>query len=833
MIILQFLYSFFFLIGICSGSFDAARSLRLLSQERFLSACKQYQGTDVSATVDLEGFGLPHRTMMITSLVDFISSNPGVASVDKSRLWGNTVGKTSISIQNTGHATLVVPASVEVTDLPTRIESLSVAALTEVAMVPSALGVPTVTLHQNLHRVNDRANVTVYANYDDGTFADVTLDTRITSLSPFLNISEDANGPQVVVLEAAELDGSVIMAEHSTCPGRAVIGVGRVVVTPTDVLPTSVPTVGVSLPLNASVPSVMPTVSVFPTSIPTSYSVIPTSVPSMYTASGAPSMFPTGAPTRAFGFPTSEPSCSPTETPTCSPSSAQSSKAPTTSPSTAPTKVPSVQPTVAPTILVTSLTPSSLPTVHSQLIDQFKYLVHPEISVTSGNGFPVHSFPTLTGYSKWTMPIGMLSGQSQYDISISVAGRQVGGSSVAATRKQVQSVTAVLKMKTAYESSPVISAAFQLRDEAGSTQVKRNVDVFMRVSLETTNQVVVFSCMMYDTISGAATCSGELPRSWFQYHANASVVVFTSSGIQSLELKVGLVATPTYSSHAVGVLAELPAAPVYAGETFTTTLLANTNGSALIAWNVFLHFDPHIVHLVDVVTAGSYVPEKLVRGSDSVRIFTHGVTAGVNLGNVTGSGIQLANVRFRVLANCSSGTFENLFTLTVMDLAYANSTELLPVSSGHFRDSRTGGNYLSGQLTVARHSLAGILPYSPQHELVDTGSLSGEPVMSSVVTLGVFSDPNAPLVDMSSSAVCNNFGEAIGSPSENPLLVTNDCSVTVATGCTMGASSVLVPVSLQSNNTLDIFNATVPFRVWCASTVSVHLRDHTLNSIEV
>lgn len=875
----------------CLGfsNYKAAKDIKLLTKERFLNSCQKYQSTEINAEVDLEGFGLPSRTMSITSLVRFVSDNPDVASVTSNILSGNSIGTSTISIaiSPSARGTILTPATVEVTDLSTSVESLSVAAVTGVGLFApdnttrsSGTVTPTVGVRQDLHSVGDRANISVYANFDDGTYMDVTQDTNVESLSHLLNITTDAVGPQVVVLGSEPVDSYLLLAEYQTCPGRVVTGVGRVVVMPHH-LATATPSAAPSASSTnaSSVVTVAP--SVFPSHMPTPYESLglPTSLPSMLAATAAPTStgVPSALPTSILSHypssvitqaPTAQPTDKPREKPTAEPSAQPSEKpnAPTGQPSatpsatpsagkeasTAPSSLPTGTPTVPPSLLtptvvqtaVPSGAPTSSPTQREEgpaaaTASAFTYLVHPEINIVSGGGFPVRAAPVLSGMSTWALPFGLMTETAQHThtVGITVGGRRVGSQEFHVHGEPIASVAAVCKTPVVYASERVLAVTYQVRDSAGSTLVEPGEAVHLQVR-SPVGAVITIDCLSPEVPSGIASCTGVLPTAWFVVSGaprSVEAVVSTARGILSDPLQVTLVATPQYAVAPPGLLVTMPTAPVFAGSAFTVDISASTT-EPLTAWKLSLLYDHAVLEVLRVDTAPSYSPAAAVRTTGSTKLSCRGINPSTTLSEVNGSAVSLAAVRFVVREGADAALYDAALRLVVIDLVKSDeSTQAAPMSApvpGHFRDRRQVGNYDSGQLVVKRREYVGLLPFAVQTELVDTGALNGVAVMSPIVSAGVSNDPDAvDYADLTAHSSCGNF-VAVGGPSAVPVTVAG-CVVSTTKGCTVGSKSIPVPVTYSGSNSSAPLEGAVAFRVWCASTISVKVLDKVLNAIEI
>ena len=161
-------------------------------------------------------------TVDVTDLVAFESSDVVVATVgtssinDAAVLEGHAPGVTEVSVvlSAVGHpsvsmndATVAVQVS---QDVPAMVEELTVVVYTGISWTNSvgsvALldeGAASVTLKHELSAEGHTASVAVYANFDDGTYEDVTGDSSLLSLLPSSLgvLSDDDSGSKGVVVE--------------------------------------------------------------------------------------------------------------------------------------------------------------------------------------------------------------------------------------------------------------------------------------------------------------------------------------------------------------------------------------------------------------------------------------------------------------------------------------------------------------------------------------------------------------------------------------------------------------------------------------------------------
>ena len=206
----------------------------ILTGSEVRDGCRSYQTTKLLAYGTFGGAGLRTESAYISSLVMFTSSDVSVASVAGVLLRGLSVGHTTVSIS--AAATVhIIPSVVSVTNAVVHVERLSVIVLSSTsAQAIAAAGIYdsiTVIFSAQLHlsAEGNTADVVVYANFDDGTYLDVSDHAAVSSSNRFIGVSRDAqNLPRITVLPGAtSLCDRVIVASWGVC-GNNVTGKGVV-----------------------------------------------------------------------------------------------------------------------------------------------------------------------------------------------------------------------------------------------------------------------------------------------------------------------------------------------------------------------------------------------------------------------------------------------------------------------------------------------------------------------------------------------------------------------------------------------------------------------------
>ena len=214
----------------------------------FLEKCKAYQQTVVTAEVVFGGNGLSDQSVYVTDLVTFKSDSPSVASVGNHNIvYGQSVGEAEISV-DVPTDLVVMSDTITVSDTPVKIESLSVSAVTgstspDTTVAGDELSVTSsFTLYQNLTHEGATAIISVYANFDDGTYQDITESADVSALSPYVSTASGSmDGLPYLTVEkgAATSRGQFIQALYKPnlmCfPNATINGTGTVVLELPDV----------------------------------------------------------------------------------------------------------------------------------------------------------------------------------------------------------------------------------------------------------------------------------------------------------------------------------------------------------------------------------------------------------------------------------------------------------------------------------------------------------------------------------------------------------------------------------------------------------------------
>lgn len=160
--------------------------------------------------------------MEVTELVEFKTTdkNNDLVEINENKIVGLKAGETDIVANLYNNNTIMLSDHLIITNTPVRITSLSVAAVTDVNLMNKNINNTNIInknnsitidllnkndlslvyqINQNLYHFYDKANISVYLNFEDGHYMDITNIANITSNSDMINIINDGYGPQLQI----------------------------------------------------------------------------------------------------------------------------------------------------------------------------------------------------------------------------------------------------------------------------------------------------------------------------------------------------------------------------------------------------------------------------------------------------------------------------------------------------------------------------------------------------------------------------------------------------------------------------------------------------------
>jgi len=181
--------------------------------------------------------GSDNRTVDVTRLVTFVSSNTTVAVISSSSVSGRVPGIAEVTVELLSPSVSQdSPVTLTVTD--TLHDAASVQGLTVIlysgtswitsvdSVSLSGKGEPTVEFNQALSAEGDTASVVVYAEFSDGTYEDVTSESVLTSIDSSVSVSGSA---LIVEVGALTMCSPAVLAAWSLCDVPVATGSGVVV----------------------------------------------------------------------------------------------------------------------------------------------------------------------------------------------------------------------------------------------------------------------------------------------------------------------------------------------------------------------------------------------------------------------------------------------------------------------------------------------------------------------------------------------------------------------------------------------------------------------------
>ena len=396
---------------------------------------------------------------------------------------------------------------------------------------------------------------------------------------------------------------------------------------------------------------------------------------------------------------------------------------------------------------------------------------------------------------------------------------------------------ALVRTDVLYEGRNTLRVPYQLRDEAGNTQVLTSglqVELTLRHEggvLETT----VRSCPLQSSVTGIGECALVLPSSWFSVAAtaSASIAVRYGSDAAVASISAGNVTLQPIVPYAglvsAGMSVSTAQAPLFPADRFSVRIDAHTGpeGYALLLWKFTLLYDARVLRLISWSYTTRYqTPTDFHDGAGELISLASGLGEGVSNAAVTGqANLHLADLVFEVVGSATPDYLhEGVLNMTVDSMVNQGTLEYLANVPAEIVDAR-GGGYTSGELRVVPVTVAGLFASAAVAELVNTAVLDGVDVESTVTAVELFNRAGSPPSPASSNSFSCTSGTAANVLS---LSGSGDCVVRISRSHTAGAASASVSMlSLRGGGTTS-----VPLRVWYPSGVGVRAEDLDLNRIQ-
>lgn len=204
--------------------FCASKSFN--NNNNFINNCKQYQKTTVSAEATFIS-GNDINSAYVTDITSFNVKDTNIATIDKNVITAKTIGTTQVGAKRFNDHIVIIPADIEISDMPVTIHSLSVSALTDIDSKYSDSAIE-FKINQKLTSIGDTANIAVYANFNDGHYQDVSKEATLTSLSnQFSIVKNDTDGYYLTVTDTSYLWGNYVKATWNGIDGNGKVLIAK------------------------------------------------------------------------------------------------------------------------------------------------------------------------------------------------------------------------------------------------------------------------------------------------------------------------------------------------------------------------------------------------------------------------------------------------------------------------------------------------------------------------------------------------------------------------------------------------------------------------------
>ncbi|KAJ1626334.1 hypothetical protein T492DRAFT_910200, partial [Pavlovales sp. CCMP2436] len=410
--------------------------------------------------------------------------------------------------------------------------------------------------------------------------------------------------------------------------------------------------------------------------------------------------------------------------------------------------------------------------------------------------------------------------------------------SVSMALSQVASVEIIMRTATVYADSSRVRVAYQARDSARRTSfLESGLAVLLRVELdgeqeqEQSSVSATATCTAADA-GGIGLCTVDLGSSFFStaLESSATVTVSAKYGQTTVATaSLGSVALARSPVHAVlssaGVLAQMPASPVFAGDTFTVAVRAHTSGAsyALMSFALLLEYNSSVLGSPSV--SGSSLYSQPLTSVDAavgrVSVNVLDTAGGVSSASVTGTNIALITVTFTVLSSAPAGVYSDVLSITATSFVNAGSITFLSDAAGIVLDHRDG-SYASGELAVEAVAAVGAHAYAASAELVNTAPLTGEAVTTQVTVVEHYNRAASASATMTSAYACSAADATMA------MVNSASCLVSLTASQTAGAASV----AITATSTTSAVSAQAELRVWFPVAASLHISDSSLQRVE-
>jgi hypothetical protein len=288
------------------------------------------------------------------------------------------------------------------------------------------------------------------------------------------------------------------------------------------------------------------------------------------------------------------------------------------------------------------------------------------------------------------------------------------------------SLAVALATRDVYYDNAEVAAWVQVADELGATAVRPTTVVLAITSNVTGGAAVEGTCVTSQS-SGRCRVTVPLPPAWFDAQAGAALSVQaglgSSIGGAAIVLEAGTVRlhASVDTDIASGILAELPARPLFPGETFQVPVRAQGGAFPINSWQLVIRVASGALRLDGVNVARQWSADVLQSDAATVAI-TAGV-ADFNREDVLGVEL-LATATVTVLGSAATDAFHEIRCEV---LGFFNSQQQQPLTTPTqaVTTDRRGRRVGAGAVFVAEDVPRGLLLDLPQAEIANLAPLDG------------------------------------------------------------------------------------------------------------
>lgn len=415
-----------------------------------------------------------------------------------------------------------------------------------------------------------------------------------------------------------------------------------------------------------------------------------------------------------------------------------------------------------------------------------------------------------------------------YSFNVIVGNRIIGSHHVNSVRLLPAFLTFIPKVKKLYFDRLLFSGAYQVRDKFGRFSVNNRFSTYLLINNSYSS--VSFICDNFDSLSGIGYCNGVVPLSWFSNINDISIHVYvsTTNGIITDVGEMILQKMPNFNLPNIGIVATVPSYPVISGNNINVPLVAYACNISLSSISISFYYDSSLLKFINLSNNSLFNEFVVLQYNTSLFIYYNiSNNNGLSSNNIDCS-ISLGSLTFQVLNNVTTNVYSNTMNMTIIEIIDNNNVVIVNNINGIFHDLRNYGNFSNAQLNISRLMYIGLFPYTLQNELLDTGAITGDASVSSIVVIGITNDLTHVLsVDVTYASICGGI-----IPSNSPIIIQN-CVVSVKLGCQYGSNMTLISVSYDDIDAATSIKTFLFYRVWCAKNMIIKVQDRILNKIIV